>query len=231
MTIKIIDNQGTIDKYIGDAIMAFWGAPLEDNDHPIHACRAALTCKQTLDELNKHWVLDRKPAFITRFGIHTGDAIVGNVGSEDRLNYSAFGDSVNLAARLEGINKYYGTTITISHETYKNVQHQFICRPIDVVAVKGKTEGVRIYELLYELSDEHNKSLDIDAAQKLTDITTEAFKAYLAKDWKTAMQKYEDLKELNPNDKVADVFLERCQIFKKTPPPAFWNGTYVMTEK
>ncbi len=231
LTYIIQKNKGTIDKYIGDAIMTFWGAPLDDPNHPIDACKAALACKEKLEELNKTWVLDGKPALYTRFGIHTGDAIVGNVGSEDRLNYSAFGDGVNLAARLEGINKYYGTTITISHETYKNVRHKFICRPMDIVAVKGKKEGVPIYELLVELSEEHNKKLDIEVAQTVVDITTDAFNFYLSQEWDKAIKKYQDLKKLSSKDNLPDIFIERCKAFKKSPPGENWKGICVMKEK
>ncbi len=231
LTLIIQENSGTIDKYIGDAIMSFWGAPTEDPDHPLQACRTALLCKIKLEELNKTWLLDGKPPLYTRFGIHTGDAIVGNVGSEDRLNYSAFGDGVNLAARLEGINKYYGTDITISHETYKNVRHKFICRPTDVVAVKGKEEGVPIYELLLELSDDHNKKLDIEAAQAIANLTAEAFNFYLAQDWSKAIKKYQELKKLSPKDALPDLFIKRCKSFKKSPPGTNWNGIYIMKEK
>ena len=231
LTHIIQENNGTIDKYIGDAIMTFWGAPVDDPKHPLLACKAALACKKRLEELNKTWELDGKPPLYTRFGIHTGDAIVGNVGSEDRLNYSAFGDSVNLGARLEGINKYYHTEIIISHETYKNVRHKFICRPLDMVAVKGKNIAVAIYELLYEVSEDQNKKLDMEVAQEFARMTKEAFALYLEKDWDGAIKKYTELKKKYPKDYMPDLFIDRCKAFKASPPDDSWQGVAVMTEK
>ncbi len=231
LTHIIQDNNGTIDKYIGDAIMTFWGAPVDDPKHPLLACKTALACKKRLEELNKTWELDGKPPLFTRFGIHTGYAIVGNVGSEDRLNYSAFGDSVNLAARLEGINKYYHTEILISHETYKNVRHKFICRPLDMVAVKGKNIAVVIYELLYEISEDQNKKLDMEVAQEFARMTKEAFALYLEKDWDGSIKKYTELKKKYPKDYMPDLFIDRCKAFKASPPDDSWQGVAVMTEK
>ena len=231
MTVIIQEEQGTIDKYIGDAIMTFWGAPIEDPSHPIMASRAALRCRDALTSLNKTWRLDGKPPLETRFGLHTGDAIVGNVGSEDRLNYSAFGDSVNLAARLESANRFYGTHILISHDTYKNVRHQFICRPIDMVAVKGKEEVVPIYELIIEKSDEENKKLDMEAAEQKAHLTETAFNYYRNQEWNKAIRTYEELKMHDKSDELPKVFIERCNHFKNNRPEKAWDGTWVMTEK
>lgn len=231
LTVIIQDQQGTIDKYIGDAIMCFWGAPLPDEDHPINACRAALQCKIRLTELNKIWELDGKPPLYTRFGIHTGDAIVGNVGSKDRLNYSAFGDSVNLASRLEGINKYYGTSIAISHDTYKNVRHKFICRPLDIVTVLGKTEPMRIYELLFEISENSNTKLDQEEAQEIALLTERAFELYLARDWERALKAYNEILKSYPSDKIAPLFIKRCKEYKSSPPPKIWQGEYILGSK
>tara|TARA_R110002095_G_scaffold22118_4_gene23901 strand:+ start:1342 stop:3432 length:2091 start_codon:yes stop_codon:yes gene_type:complete len=231
LTHIIQQYNGTIDKYIGDAIMTFWGAPVDDPQHPILACKTALACKDRLEELNKTWELDGKPALYTRFGIHTGDAIVGNVGSEDRLNYSAFGDSVNLGARLESINKYYHTEIIISHETYKNVRHKFICRPLDIVAVKGKNIGIAIYELLSEISEDQNKKLDMEAAQEFAGLTKEAFNLYLEQEWDKAIAKYTELKRKHPKDTIPELFMARCKAFKASPPGEDWQGVAIMTEK
>ncbi len=231
LTVIIQKENGTIDKYIGDAIMTFWGAPMDDPEHPIMACRSALKCRDALEILNKTWKLDGKPPLETRFGLHTGDAIVGNVGSEDRLNYSAFGDSVNLAARLESANRYYGTSILISHETYKNVRHKFICRPIDMVSVKGKEESVIIYELMIEKSEEHNQKLDLEAAQSISELTSTAFEHYKNRQWAKAIKSYKELKNVSKHDLVPDVFLERCKHFQNSPPTKSWDGTWKMKEK
>ncbi|MDX1335952.1 MAG: adenylate/guanylate cyclase domain-containing protein, partial [Gammaproteobacteria bacterium] len=148
MTKVIMAEQGTVDKFIGDAVMAFWGAPRDVSDPALHACRAALRCQERLAELNDRWEAEGRPRFKTRIGLHTDAVVVGNVGSSERMNYSAIGDGVNLASRLEGLNKQYGTWIMLSEATYKQVHDHFECRLLDEVVVKGKTRPVRVYELL-----------------------------------------------------------------------------------
>jgi adenylate cyclase len=138
LTSIIIQEKGTVDKYIGDAIMAFWGAPTEDPDQTYHACRTALLCQHKLAELNKKWKLQGLPVLETRIGINVGEVIVGNVGCSERMNYTIIGDSVNLASRLEGVNKYYGTNIIISDAAYELIKNKFLCRTLDIVAVKVK---------------------------------------------------------------------------------------------
>ena len=148
LTQIILSWNGTIDKYIGDGIMAFWGAPVPDDDHPRHACHAVLEASARLEEINQKWIAVDKPPLFTRFGLHCGEAIVGNVGSSERMNYTAFGDAVNVASRLEEINKRYGTSICVSHGLHERVSDHFCLRPLDIVALKGRTEGVAIYELM-----------------------------------------------------------------------------------
>ena len=148
LTRIIIECRGTVDKYIGDAIMAFWGAPLKNQQHALDACRAAVLCQKKIITLNNEWRGLNKPIMETRIGLHSGDTIVGNVGSSERMNYSLIGDSVNLASRLEGTNSIYGTTIIISESTYEKVKENFICRPLDSVIVKGKSQAIDIYELI-----------------------------------------------------------------------------------
>jgi adenylate cyclase len=144
----IMEEHGTIDKYIGDAVMAFWGAPEAIEDQAGRACMAALRVQEALTHLNEQWRSEGRPVFRTRIGINTDEVVVGNVGSRSRMNYSVIGDGVNLAARLEGLNKQYGTSIMISETTYQKVRGRFHCRYLDEVVVKGKTEAVRIYELI-----------------------------------------------------------------------------------
>ncbi len=144
----IQSNRGTIDKYIGDAVMAFWNAPTATDDHAYLACCAALQNQAALRDARREWQRLGKPVFITRIGIHTGEAIVGNVGSELFMNYTAIGDSVNLASRLEGLNKTYETEILISESTYEKVKDRIVARPVDRVTVKGKTQPVEVYELV-----------------------------------------------------------------------------------
>ena len=148
LTEIILNANGTIDKFIGDSIMAFWGAPLDDPKHPQRVCQAALEMHHKLDELNEKWEREGKARLQTRIGIHTGSSIVGNIGSSDRLNYTILGDSVNLASRLEGINKQYGTSIIASERLKKLCQDDYVFRPIDEVPVKGKSQTFLIYELI-----------------------------------------------------------------------------------
>lgn len=153
LTDVILAHGGTVDKFIGDAVMAFWNAPNPQSDHSERACRAALQAKAANEEINRHFEAEGLPAFYTRFGIHVGEAVVGNLGSSERMNYTALGNVVNLAARLEGLNKQYGTQIIVSEDVYVRVKHRFRCRFVDAVVAKGMTTETRVYELLAELSE------------------------------------------------------------------------------
>jgi adenylate cyclase len=146
MTDIIFQYEGTLDKYVGDEIMAFWNAPVEQKDHAEMACRAALDMMNKLHELNSSWP-ERKRLNIG-IGLNTGIMVVGNMGSKNRMDYTLMGDNVNLGARLEGTNKFYGTNIIISAFTYEIVKHRFVCRELDTIRVKGKQKPVKIYELL-----------------------------------------------------------------------------------
>ena len=146
----MMQEKGVIDKYIGDAIMAFWGAPKDVENHAYYACKTAIICKREEKKLMTKWEELGKDLFHSRIGINTGELVVGNMGSDKRLSYTVLGDSVNLSARLESINKQYGTYILISEDTYKEVKDSFVTRFLDKVAVKGKKKGVSIYELIDE---------------------------------------------------------------------------------
>lgn len=149
MSNIILQNQGIVDKYIGDAVMAFWNAPLPLKDHATVACSVALKSQTKLAELRRKWMLKGYPEIKARIGLNTGNALVGNLGSTTRLNYTCLGDNVNLASRLEGANKVYGTSILISDGTQSRMNPEyFVTRPIDIVAVKGKTKATKIYELI-----------------------------------------------------------------------------------
>ena len=140
-------HHGTIDKFIGDAVMAFWNAPDDDPDHVVHACEAVLACLKRNDELNDQFREAGWPAYGTRFGLHAGDAVVGNVGSSDRMNYTALGANINLAARLEGLNKNYRTRVLVSAAVKERVEGRFTFRSVDEINPKGFAEAVRIFEL------------------------------------------------------------------------------------
>jgi adenylate cyclase len=224
----ILEEKGTIDKYIGDAIMAFWGAPVRQLDAPVLACRAALACQRKVVELNQVWAQAGKPLMPTRIGIHTGLAVVGNVGFTERMNYTAVGDSINLASRLEGINKIYGTQIIISDSTYQKVADQFFCRLLDIVAVKGKTQGQKIYELIGEKKAAMSLSLEGFCRDY-----EHGIQAYLNQDWQQALAVFHDLQHQRANDPALALFVRRCEEFQKHPValPEHWDGTIMLLEK
>ena len=225
----IMDQKGTIDKYIGDSIMAFWGAPVEHEDSTFKACSAALLCQKKLVTLNENWRNYNKPVMNTRIGIATGRVVVGNVGSSNRINYSVIGDDVNLSSRLEGTNKVYGTKIIIDEYTYLEIKDHFICRFLDIVAVSGKEKGTRIYELVAEKND----YLDSDT-KKFIQIFEKGLNAYLKQDWTNALRYFLYIrKNIRKEDESVNLFIKRCSFFRKNP--AFiskeWNGITKLTKK
>jgi adenylate cyclase len=222
LTSIIAKTGGTIDKFIGDSIMAFWGAPLTDEDHCQHACTAALACKQRLIELNTRWLEEGKPCFNTRIGINTGDAIVGNIGSSDRINYTVIGDAVNLASRLEQINRVYHSTITVSESVYKLVGDKFVFRMLDKVKLKGMSHVDTIYELLAETPAQLN--YDIHQYRQLF---AAGFDAYEQKDWAKAIGYFKQCLTVCAGDSLALVFIQRCENYLRTPPDADWTGVWI----
>ncbi|MCK4776877.1 MAG: adenylate/guanylate cyclase domain-containing protein, partial [Actinomycetia bacterium] len=148
MTDIILGDDGTLDKYVGDEIMAFWGAPIEDKDHAFKSCKSALKQMERLHELQAQWKAEGKPYVNIGIGVNTGIMTVGNMGSSARMDYTLMGDNVNLGARLEGVNKQYGTNIIISEYTYNYVRNRVVVRELDRIRVKGKSEPVLIFELI-----------------------------------------------------------------------------------
>ncbi|MGE4296614.1 MAG: adenylate/guanylate cyclase domain-containing protein [Desulfovibrionaceae bacterium] len=225
LSVIIHQQQGTVDKYIGDAIMAFWGAPLMLEDHAFKACRAALQCQAVLRGLEERWKESDIPMFHTRFGINTGKAIVGNMGAPERLNYTALGDSINLASRLESLNKQYGTKILLSENTYRQVHKQMAARRLDLVAVKGKQKPVYIFELVAELPDLTEEQ------QHLITLFEQGFDRYLQRDWPGAQAVFNEVLLARPDDGPAKVFIERCDYFAANPPEQGWTGVFVAKSK
>lgn len=208
MTQVIHQHSGNVDKYIGDSVMAFWGAPLDDPTHAVHACQAALSCCYQINELNDKWKKQGKPLFYTRFGINTGTTVVGNMGSFDRLNYTAIGDEVNIAARLEQINKIYGTQIIVSEAVYQKCKGKFLFRPIDIVRVKGKVNYTIIYELV--ASNEGSSKTRATVKQKeLCQLTFSAYEAYHAGQTALSKSLYAAILDKFPDDPVAVFYLKR----------------------
>ena len=226
MTHIIVGHRGTIDKYIGDSIMAFWGAPLPQPNHAALACLAALDCARRVNALNAQWEAEGKTPLHTRIGIHTGRVVVGNIGSSERMNYSALGDAVNIASRLEGANKAYGVSIIISQVVREQAGDRFLCRPLDRVAVLGKRQGVMIYELVGD------RQGDIPAdAEALCEGFSAALDAYFGRDWPGAGRMFEDLGRAFPHDAPTALFRERCRQMASAPPPDDWDGTTRLREK
>lgn len=219
-------NNGTIDKYIGDAIMAFWGAPQPIDQPALHAAKAALRCINRSTQLNKRWQAEGKPILYTRLGLHVGETIVGNFGSSERINYTAFGDTTNIASRLEGINKVYGTQIIVSDAVYQLIKDDCILRMIDCVTVKGKYEYSYIYELVAETRGEvfYDIELYVIAFAK-------GYTAYKNQQWDDAIVHFKECLEIYPEDTIAHIFIKRCENFKLNPPPVDWKGIWQLSEK
>lgn len=226
ITRLIIEHGGTVDKYMGDGIMAFWGAPARDEQHAVHACRAALEARARLEDLNQAWKAQGTMCFPTRWGIHTGETVVGNVGSAERMNYSAVGDGVNLASRLEAVNKIYGTSIIVSETTRQATGDGFICRPLGAVAVKGKQEPVSIFELICHAGDPSRVE-----AESLVMLFSTGLQLYLRRDWTDAAEAFERAMATFPADGPANVYLERCHELIRTPPGPEWDGVLRLEHK
>jgi adenylate cyclase len=213
------EHKATVDKYIGDGILAFWGAPIPDEEHAFHACSAALLCQERIGELNRRWEAEGRPPFITRMGISTGQTVVGNVGSSERLNYTVMGDNVNLASRLEGANKTYQTKIMVSAATYEIVSDRFWLRPLDIVAVKGKSESTMIYELAGRKTEDAS-----EPAAVLCREFSRGFEAYMERDWGVACEIFRSLLSRFPSDAPAELLLDRCLRYLEAPPKPEWDG-------
>lgn len=204
----ILRKKGTIDKYIGDSIMAFWGAPLEDATHTFDACMTVLLCSAYLKTFNERNHDNSYPVFHTRFGINTGEVLVGNVGTSERMNYTVIGDPVNLAARLQSVGKVYHVEIIISEAVYQKIKSQFLCRPLDKIAVKGKHEETEIYELVAVLAP--GTELSAKSAQiKLCQSFAKAYQIFRTGDFATAKSLFQAIQKEFPNDYPTQMFLQR----------------------
>jgi adenylate cyclase len=223
--IVVQDHQGTLDKYIGDAVMAFWGAPQEQPDHALRACRAALGMIERLQVLRAGWKERGLPDIDIGVGINTGPMSVGFVGSQDRFyNYTVLGDAVNLASRLEGANKEYGTRIILGASTYEEVKGSVVVRELDLVRVKGKREPVHIYELLALAP----------GTPELTEFV-ERFRwglsAYAAQRWDEAIARFREADALRGGDPTSRKYVERCEAMRREPPGPEWDGVFQMKTK
>jgi adenylate cyclase len=213
VTLAVNEARGTIDKFIGDAAMAFWGAPAALPDHAWHACAAAIRITQRMTVLNAQWVAEGLQPLQIRIGIHCDPVMVGNIGSMHRMSYTVMGDAVNIASRLEDINKEYGTQICVSQSIYREVGERLTLRPIDEVTVKGRRAAIHIYELLGVI-DNHRTETDLKATEDIAEkcrLTKLAHQAYGNKNWQEAVTHYQTLLNQFPKDNLALNMLLRCQ--------------------
>jgi adenylate cyclase len=211
MTLAIKEEAGTVDKFIGDAVMAFWGAPVLDQHHAYHACVAAFKGQRRMVSLNARLLAEKKPPLTVRIGIHTDAVLVGNIGSVERLSYTVMGDGVNISSRLEGINKNYGTNICVSHSVYKEAGERLWLRPIDKIRVKGRESEFLIYELL-GIRDGSSETQATETEQALCELTEQAYALYAAKRYTEALSAYQDIVE-RFDDTLAQVMCEQCQSY------------------
>jgi adenylate cyclase len=222
----VFDHQGTLDKLIGDAIMAFFGAPGTLEDHPVKAAQTALNMIEKLDRLrtdrNDIKGIERLDVGV---GLNTGQVIVGNLGSQRFMDYTVIGDTVNLGSRLEGLNKAYGTSIIISQSTAKKLDSRFVLRELDRVMVKGKADAVTIFELMGFKDNMEEKKLE------LVERFTSAINHYRNREWDQAQDTFEQTLGLYPEDKTSSLYLDRIRSFRENPPPPEWDGVTVFTTK
>ncbi|HME87469.1 MAG TPA: adenylate/guanylate cyclase domain-containing protein [Candidatus Nanoarchaeia archaeon] len=215
MTNIVLKNKGTVDKYIGDAVMAFWGAPLDEKEQELLACKTAIEMQEKLAELRKGW--KHLPSIEIGVGLNEGECIVGNMGSHERFDYTAIGDAVNLSSRLESLTKQYGVGVIVSESVHAKVQKQFVFRALDYVKVKGKKKPVKIYELV---------GSSATPKEKKTIATFEkAFALYLNKEFDAAVKEFSIV-----DDKTSHMFIERCDVLKKHVPKD-WDGSFEHTSK
>ena len=223
MTALVFKNAGTLDKYMGDAIMSFFGAPLHYADHAKKCCQCAIEMIELLPKINEDFKAQGLPQIDVGIGVNTGEMSVGNMGSETVRSFTVMGDAVNLGSRLEGINKQYGTRIIISEYTYEDIKDEYVAREMDWVRVKGKRQPVRIFELIAHKSKFKHFNL-IEEFQK-------GFEAYHKRNWDNAIDHFTKALVIMPTDAASRLYVERSQEYKETPPPDDWDGVYEMKTK
>lgn len=220
MSEVVFKYQGYLDKYVGDAIMAVYGAPLMQEDHINKACLTALDMMERLNSIRQEWKGKGLPILNIGIGINTGNMVVGNVGSEQKYEYTVIGDNVNLASRLEDLNKLYGTNIIVSERVYRQIGEEFFCRELDIVQVKGKTKPVAIYELIDRKS--------VSSLKGAVDAFHRGLKYYREKRWEEAVKAFNTVIELKPDDGPSLLFIQRCRQFMVSPPSDDWQGIFII---
>ena len=218
----IMARHGIVDKYIGDAIMAFFGAPVRHKDDALQSVLAGIEMSEALGQFNAQQRELGKPEFRIGVGINYGVVTVGNIGTEKKMDYTIIGDMVNLASRMEGLTKKYHQPLLISESLHQKVKDEVDCRLIDTVAVKGKTKGVRIYTVKKRLSEEEKKAWTLHNT---------AMESYYRRDFDEAIGYFQNVQKIFPDDYASQLIIDRCRQFKVTPPPENWDGVEIMTEK
>lgn len=226
MTNIVLANEGIIDKYGGDLLMAEFGAPIWYENHALNSCYSALQMQERLAEMRWKWRAEGRDELYSRIGINTGEMIVGNMGSEEVFDYTVMGDSVNLASRLEGANKSYRTSIMIGFETWEDVKDRFVTRPLDFLRVKGKTEPETVFELLAE------KPEKLSAAKlRALELFEQGIKLYRQGEFEDALIVFRKALGEDPDDGPARVYVDRCEQYIYQPPDEDWDGVWTLTEK
>ena len=225
MTEIIMGQGGTVDKYEGDAIMAFWGAPVEMADHAVRACRAALMQRTDLKRFREELKARGLPQIRVRWGLSTGPMIVGNMGSDERFDYTVMGDTVNLGARLEGANKAYGSAIMINERGRLVADGEVEFRELDFIRVVGKRRPIRIFEVMAMAGEMEAEALELRA------LFEQGLDTYRRRHFSGAHDLFLAALDIDPDDGPSGVFAERCQVFKNDPPPSDWDGVFEMKSK
>lgn len=224
----IFDNNGTLDKFIGDAIMAFWGAPIKVKDHGKRAVHAAVEMIRKLEVLNEELAGTGFPSLKMGIGLHTGNVVLGNIGSEKKLDYTIIGDNVNLASRLENLTKFYDCDLLVSEATFNELGGEYPCRIADHVRVKGKKEPIKIYSVP-GIADDPEEEQDLN--RKICRYTEAAFNKYLGREFEESCRMYTELLNFLKKDRISEIFIARCQQYIKAPPPEEWDGVFKMKTK
>ena len=222
----ITNEGGMLDKFIGDAMMCIFGTPVPHDDDPDRAVRAAIDMMVQLNKLNEQRAKDGKMPIDHGMGVNTDNVVSGNIGSPKRMDYTVIGDGVNLAARIESACKQYGAHILISEFTHKAVKATYRTREVDLVIVKGKTEPVSVFEVLDYHTEDSFPNL-VEALQTFND----GIRCYRKAEWDKGLKLFKDCLKLNPEDKAATLYIDRCNQLKASPPKGEWDGVWVMTTK
>ncbi|MDR0321931.1 MAG: adenylate/guanylate cyclase domain-containing protein, partial [Treponema sp.] len=227
MSDIVLEQKGTIDKYEGDAIMAFFGAPLDIPDHALRACIAAISMKRLESAVNKH-VIDNgiSPSpLLTRIGINSGEMVVGNMGTQKKMNYTIISNAVNMASRLEGVNKQYGTWILAAEKTIQETEGKILTRRLDRIRVVGINEPIRIHEVLETTADA------LPILHEQVNRFHKALALFEERRWKEAQEAFEHVLRLTSNDNASRMYVERCVQYQNNPPQGDWDGVFNLTEK